>query len=273
MTATNSAGEDVTLFTAVDRTADPNFFSRFLDAGNALPTLRASKPIMVEQLRLGGGERVLEAGCGTGADALELARLVGPNGRVVGVDVSEVMIGEARRRAVGSDLPVDFEVGDVQALRFEDERFDACRTERMLMHVPDAGQALSELVRVTRSGGRVVVFDMDSDTFFVDSDDRDVTRRMMRSFSDGIRNNWVGRQLPRWFAERDLTDVTVTPHTVLLNYEFCELLWGGHLTQAQRAGVVTAEETARWWAALRQAHEQGRFFAGLTAFVVAGTKR
>jgi ubiquinone/menaquinone biosynthesis C-methylase UbiE len=264
--------EDVSLFTAVDRTSDPGFFARFLDEGNALPAIRASKAIMIDALRLEAGSQVLDAGCGTGDDAVELARVVGPSGRVVGVDISETLIAVARGRSVDGGGAVEFEVGDAQELRFADGTFDACRTERMLMHVPNAVQALAELVRVTRPGGRVVVFDFDWETVVVDSAHVDTTRRIMRSFADAIRNGWIGRQLPRLFHEHGLAEVTVIPHTVLLHYEFAELLWGGHLTRAQQAGVVTPDEVKRWWEDLSRADERGRFFAGLTAFIVAATK-
>jgi ubiquinone/menaquinone biosynthesis C-methylase UbiE len=137
----------VAFFTEVDQTRDPSFFTRFLDAGNALPTIRASKPLLLDGLRLQGGETVLDAGCGMGADVFDIAQRVGKVGRVVGIDVSEVMIAEARRRAAALQLPIEFEVGDAQRLRFADATFDACRTERMLMHVPDAERAFTELVR------------------------------------------------------------------------------------------------------------------------------
>jgi ubiquinone/menaquinone biosynthesis C-methylase UbiE len=181
------------------------------------------------------------------------------------------MITEARRRATEADVWAQFEIGDAQSLRFDDGTFDACRTERMLMHVPDAAGAFSELVRVTRPGGRVVVFDFDWETAVVDSPQRPTTRLIMRSFADGIRHGWIGRQLPRLFREHGLIDVTVTPHTVMFPYEFAELLWGGHLTRAEETGIVSASELAQWWAGLKEAHDQHRFFAGLTAFIVAGT--
>ena len=188
----------IALFTEVDQTRDPRFFTRFLDAGNALPTIRASKPLILDGLRLQGGEAVLDAGCGMGADVFDLAQRVGPAGRVVGIDVSEVMIAEARRRAAGLQLPVEFEVGDAQQLRFADARFDACRTERMLMHVPDAERAFSELVRVTRAGGRVAVFDFDWDTLVIDSPVRETTRAVVRSFSDSNppRVDWSAAATP-----------------------------------------------------------------------------
>lgn len=52
--------EDTTHFTAVDQTADPSFFARFLDEGNKLPAIVASKPMIIEGMRLRGGERVLD---------------------------------------------------------------------------------------------------------------------------------------------------------------------------------------------------------------------
>jgi len=153
--------EDTTRFTDVDQTKDPQFFTRFLDEGNKLPAIVASKLIILEGLRLHGGERVLDVGGGMGADVFEIAPLVGPNGQVTGVDVSAAMIDEARRRAEGRGLPVSFEVGDSQSLRFETSSFDAVRTERMLLHVPDAELAVSEMTRVLKSGGRMSASDFD----------------------------------------------------------------------------------------------------------------
>jgi hypothetical protein len=58
----------------------------------------------------------------------------------------------------------------------------------------------------------------------------------------------------------------------LLNYPFAELLLGGHLTRAQQTGVVSSADVEQWWNQLREAHEAGTFFFGLTALIVAGTK-
>ena len=89
-------------------------------------------------------------------------------------------------------------------LRFATGSFDGCRAERVLMHVPDPIRALSEMLRVTKPGGRVSVFDFDWDTFVIDSPHSDTTRRVVSSFSDSIRNGWIGRQL-RLFASYDLS--------------------------------------------------------------------
>jgi ubiquinone/menaquinone biosynthesis C-methylase UbiE len=209
--------EDVTLFTDVDRTGDADFFVRFLDRGNSLPDIIRSKPLILDGLRLRDGQHVADVGWGMGADVLEIARRVGPAGSVVGVDASETMILEARRRAEALNLPVSFHVGDAQALRFDDATFDACRSERMLMHVPDAEAALTEMVRVTKPGGRISIFDFDWDTFVIDSSDKPTTRAVVHAFSDGIRNGWIGRQLPRLLRERGMSDINVVGHPVFID--------------------------------------------------------
>jgi ubiquinone/menaquinone biosynthesis C-methylase UbiE len=183
--------EDVTFFSSVDRTGEPGFFLRFLDEANKLPDVIAFKPIIISGLKLTGGERVLDLGCGLGDDTFEIARLVGSQGRAIGVDVSENMIIEARRRAEQRRMNAEFEVGDAQALRFGDATFDACRTERLLMHVPDAERAFAEMVRVIRPGGRLSVFDFDWETQFVDSLCHETTRLITRSLCDSVKNGSV----------------------------------------------------------------------------------
>jgi SAM-dependent methyltransferase len=82
------APEDITFFSAVDRTKEPDFFRRFLDEGNKLPDIISSKPVILAGLQLTGGERVLDLGCGLGDDTFAIARLVGGQGHAIGVDVS-----------------------------------------------------------------------------------------------------------------------------------------------------------------------------------------
>jgi ubiquinone/menaquinone biosynthesis C-methylase UbiE len=261
---------DVTLFTAVDRTSDSGFFTHFLDEANQIA--QTVKPLVLDALRLKSGQVVLDLGCGTGADVIDIAQRVAPGGRVVGMDVSEALIAEARRRWRDSELPIEFRIGDAQGLDFDDASFDACRTERMLMHVPDEQRAIAEMVRVNRPGGRVAAFDFDWDTHLVDSQDKDITRTIVRSFSDGLQHGWIGRQLPRLFRAHGLTEVTVVPHHFFLHLEFYELLLGGHLVRLQGEGLLSPEDVERWWTGLRAKAEQGEFMATLTGFIVAGTK-
>src|SRR6202011_1140243 len=86
--------QEVTNFTTVDHTADPDFFLHFLDEANKLPGVIAWKSALLDGLRLQPGAQVLDIGCGMGADAVELAARVSPNGLVTGVDFSKTLILE-----------------------------------------------------------------------------------------------------------------------------------------------------------------------------------
>ena len=263
---------DVTHFTSVDHTADPGFYLRFLDAVNALSAVAAWKPVILDALRLEPGMKALDIGCGIGTDAFDLAERVGPGGHVTGVDFSESLIAEAKRRAARRNQSVTFEIGDAQSMRFPDNTFDVVRTERMLMHVPDAERALSEMSRVLRRGGRMAVVDFDWESQFYDSPYKETTRKIALSFCDGLRNGWIGRRLPRLFREVGMADVTVSFRTVLLDYDFLQLLLGGHVAGVVSSGTLSENEADLWWTHLLHASREGNFHCGVIASIVSGTK-
>ncbi len=252
---------------------DPGFAIRFLDAGNALPGVRALKPLMVEQLALRRGLHVLELGCGTGDDVRSFARRVGPAGHVLGIDSSPALVAEAARRSCDRELPVAFRVGDALALDLADASFDRVRVERLLMHVDDPLRVLHESARVLRPGGRVVVFDFDWDTLAIDGADCELTRRIVRSFCDATPNGRVGRALPRLLGAAGFGELTTIPHGVALPYDFFSWLVSSHLDAALAAGDFEPDELISWWDQLDRAHAGGGFFAALLGFVAVGAKR
>jgi ubiquinone/menaquinone biosynthesis C-methylase UbiE len=252
---------------------DPDFALRFFDAGNQLPSVRALKPIMLEQLELRRGLRVLEVGCGAGDDVRTIARRVGAEGRVLGIDASGPIVDEAARRSIDRDLPLAFRRGDALALDLPDTCVDRVRAERLLMHVEgDPALAIGEMARVLKPGGRIVVFDFDWDALVVDGAGTELTRRIVRSYCDGVRNGRVGRTLPRLLRDAGLVDVAVVPHAVEIPYDFFGWVLSGHLDAALAAGHFTPEELIAWWDELDDAYARGRFFAALLGFVVAGAK-
>ncbi len=251
---------------------DPGFALRFWDAGNQLPSVRALKPVMLEQMALHRGQHVLEVGCGSGDDVRTIARRVGPNGRVLGIDSSPLIVAEAQRRS-GDGLPVEFRVGDAFALDLADGSFDRCRAERLLMHARgEPADVVTELARVLRPHGRMVLFDIDWDTLVVDGADRELTRRIVRSYSDGVPNGTVGRALPRLMRDAGLVDVRPTPHAIEIPFDFFGWVLSGHLDAALTAGLFTPDELIGWWDQIDAAHAGGHFYAAILGFVAAGTK-
>ena len=102
------------------------------------------------------GERVLDLGCGSGGATRAAARVVGPEGMVVGIDSSPECVEEAQARTP-AELPVLFRRGDVQAMaNVPDRAFDCAVASLVLEQIPDLPRAASEIFRVLRPGGRLV---------------------------------------------------------------------------------------------------------------------
>jgi len=263
---------DVTRFAHVDAAGDAGSLIAFLDTANTLAGLRAAKQVLLDQLRLGQARSVLDVGCGTGADLTPLAERLPPGGHAAGIDVSESMIAEARRRASGVGLDLSFDCGDAAHLPYEDASFGACRAATVLQHVPDAGQVIREMIRVTRPGGRVAALEFDQDSTMLDHPDRDTTRVILQTFGDAMANGWIGRQLPRLFRQAGLTDISVSPVVNLGEPGMFQAMLRSHVERLCADNVLTASQASDWWHALDRQVADGHFLAGAVIFVVAATR-
>lgn len=114
----------------------------------------------VAALRLPAGSRGLDAGCGVGLPAITLAEAVGPEGRVVGLDLSAPLLarGEELARDAGSAERLSFQRGDVNDLPFDDDTFDWAWSADCVGYYREAPfPALRELVRVVKPRGTVAL--------------------------------------------------------------------------------------------------------------------
>lgn len=150
----DSAGTETTAETRTDvdrgqvaATAAETYETFFLPAlfqQWAVPLLDAAK--------VSSGDHMLDVGCGTGVVAREAISRVGQEGRVVGIDPNEGMLAVARRT-----LGVEWRKGIAEDLPFESNSFDVVVCQFALMFFEDREQAISEIQRVLRPGGRVAV--------------------------------------------------------------------------------------------------------------------
>ena len=98
-------------------------------------------------------ERVLDVGCGTGGTTAELARAVGANGHVLGVDIAEPLIGAARAQGLGN---ATFEVGDATTYPFDARSIDLVFSRFGVMFFGDPVAAFGNIHRAMKPGGRMV---------------------------------------------------------------------------------------------------------------------
>jgi len=100
------------------------------------------------------GLKVLEIGCGLGTDGAEFAKA---GADYTGVDLTEAAIELARKRFALFNLPGKFQTADAESLDFADDSFDLVYSHGVLHHTPDTAQAVREIHRVLRPGGRAIV--------------------------------------------------------------------------------------------------------------------
>jgi len=110
---------------------------------------------------LSPGEHVVDVGCGSGIDSLVAARMVGPSGAVVGIDMTPAMLARARAAAAESGLGnVEFTEAYMEQLPVPDGWADVVISNGVLNLTPDKGRAVSEMFRVLRPGGRLQIGDI-----------------------------------------------------------------------------------------------------------------
>jgi ubiquinone/menaquinone biosynthesis C-methylase UbiE len=271
MSDTNVQYPDVSRFSAVDEVEHPQQLIEVLDVAKRLPGFPAAKAQLLDGLDPNRAASAIDVGCGYGADVIDLAKRLRPGGRAVGVDLSEAMITEARRRTAAIGPDVSFQVADAVALPFEDKTFEICRIETVLQHIADPARAVNEMARVTRPGGRVGALELDQETMFIDHADVELLDTLRDFVNSAMAQSAIGRQVPRLFVEAGLIDVQTVPHVITGDPQAFRLQLAHHVSELCQHGEITAERANHWWSGIDAAAAAGHFTGGITAFVVWGT--
>jgi SAM-dependent methyltransferase len=178
--------------------------------------LRAQAATLAELLHDGtaypAGTRVLEAGCGVGAQTIALA-LRSPDAYITSIDVSASSLAEARRNAAAADITtVEFRQADIHDLPFAAESFDHVFVCFVLEHLPEPVAALEMLRKVLKPGGTITVIEGDHGTTVMHPESA-ATREAIRCLVDLQRgaggNALIGRELYPLLVAAGFSNATV----------------------------------------------------------------
>ncbi|MEU8124357.1 methyltransferase domain-containing protein [Spirillospora sp. NPDC049024] len=220
-----------------------------LDAFDDLPQARDLRERTYEGL----GDSVVDVGCGSGRAVGELAAR---GKRAIGVDLDPAMIEVAAERWPAGE----FHVAEATALPLDDGAVTGYRADKILHALPEPEQALIEARRVLAANGRAVLIGQDWDTFVLDSDDPELTRRLVHARADGVPNPRVARRYRNLLLDHGFVDVTVEVHTIVWTDAACLPT----LAAMGGEGAWLDEQTAR--------ASNDRLFLAVPIFVASGTR-
>ncbi|MFJ9608645.1 methyltransferase domain-containing protein [Kitasatospora sp. NPDC101176] len=221
------------------------------------------------------GSRVLEAGCGVGAQTVHLLA-ASPGVLLTAADISADSLAQARVR-VAAQAPaarVSWHHGDLHRLPFADDAFDHVFLCFVLEHLADPAAALTALRRLLRPGGTITVIEGDHGSAFFHPRSRaadDAVELLVRLQARAGGDALVGRRLHPLLADAGFQDVTVRPRTVYADGARPALvegftrrtfvpMVGAVRAEALAAGLTTPEAFDRGVAELGRAAEPGGTF-------------
>ncbi len=225
-----------------------------------------------EALRIRPGDDVLDIGCGTGLLTSELARAVGDQGSVTGIDPSEEMLNAARERCTEKQY-VRLVEGTADRIPVQDMSIDRAISLQVFEYLTDIPTALKEVARVLRPRGRLVIGDIHWDSWIWLSDDPERMARVMAAWDGHLSERCVAALLPAMLKEAGFAVDTVTPvtfsDTVLRPDGVANMMLLLIENYVKQNGLVPAEVATEWAAEQRRLATNGRFFFSLTHFVVS----
>jgi ubiquinone/menaquinone biosynthesis C-methylase UbiE len=244
---------------------DTDTLVRVLDAAEAMPAAARLRARSYQLLRLPPGATVVDVGCGTARAVAELAE---HGARAIGVDLDPAMLAAARRRFPD----IDVRAADATALPLGDGQAHGYRADKVYHVLPDPHAALAEARRVLLPGGRIVLLGQDWDTLVIDSDQPELTRRIVHARADTIPHPRIARAYRNLLLDAGFHDVDVEVHTAIFTDATILPILVGHATAARQTGAITGDEAENWVSEQTRRAQDERLLVAIPMFLAAATR-
>jgi arsenite methyltransferase len=252
--------------------------ARSIEAIYLTPDVVAQRARVLDLLAPAPGERVLDVGVGPGLLALDLARLVGETGRVVGLDLAPAMVAAATARLAA--LPqAEVRIGDATALDLPDSAVDAAVSTQVYEYVADMPRALAELRRVLRPGGRALILDTDWRSLVWHSTDTARMDRALACWDDHLADPHLPAKLRPLLRDAgfEVRRVEVVP---MLSPRWQPVSYAGGMVRSIRNFVrangerfgLGPDDLEAWWADQEALIAADAFFFSVNRYAFLATR-
>jgi SAM-dependent methyltransferase len=248
--------------------------SRLVEEFNASAGAKARRAKILEALDLEAGCRVLDVGSGPGHQAFEMSPVVGPSGRVDGVDPADSAIEIAENRCAHL-VNVNFQNGEASKLPFGDSIFDAAMSSQVFEYLEDTPRALGEIFRVLKSSGRVLIHDTDWGATLWHSSDVERMTRIMSVWDGHLAEPHLPRTLPRALTAAGFANVNADAIVQLeFNYDTssASAVLMKFVVDYVTSHGISQHEADTWANDLRDLGTRGDYFFSSNEYIITGIK-
>ncbi|MEM9603046.1 MAG: methyltransferase domain-containing protein [Pseudomonadota bacterium] len=228
-----------------------------------------------DAMHLSVGDTVVDVGCGNGLLTEEIARAVGEQGRVVGVDPSDAMRAHAVDRC-SHHTTVSIVAGSADALPLDDQDADTVVAVQVLEYLTRIESAVREAYRILRPGGRFVAVDTGCNTLDWYSEDTARMRRIQLAWEHHYAEANVAAQWSEWVRSAGFKAVSIEPFTycdVTLRPDGIAFMLMHLMSRyALENGHVSDAEAQAWFDEQVDLARRGRFFFSLSYYCMSAIK-
>ena len=241
-----------------------------MDFWESLPAIQRIRTAASAQLAALPGDVICDIGCGPGTELVRIAQILGPDGVAIGVDPSVTMLEETQRRADDANVRVDLHARDGRETGLPADSCDGVRMERVIQHVGDIDALVTEAIRITRPGGRIVLVDSDWGSLMVYPGNRVLMERIKGMFASHILPEaWAGRRLHDALLRHGLVDVQSSVYPVQADSGVLHTL-AGMYQRFVGSQLMTQGQADEHLEELASAFETGGAVFAVSMFVASG---
>lgn len=217
---------------------------------------------------------IVDLGCGTGIDVINLSRTLGQEVSIVGVDHDDTLLAKGREAA--SDLNVRFICSEATHIPFADDSLEGVRAERLVQHLTQPQEVIHEAKRVLKSGQPLLIVETDWASLVFYQGDPAVQEKLIHYLTKvKINNGFAARKLSSYLETASFRDIRTElfPFTLRTLKEANDYLWIELiLKEMNEKEYLSSEEHDSFLASLKKADQNNYFACAINIVVVSSIK-